>query len=269
MKRLEFGPGRVYTTDQILANSSFSRREAPILDGVIRTFRRAAKCGAEPIVIGGSAARLYIGGQLTCKVAKLEATDVDIVLPVIPDHLTGVLERKRIVESSRTEYGSQSDPKVTVVYGDYEFYVFPDKPAYKDLQGVDVFHEAVCETRLVSADFSVSRIFSVDTGDGNIVQIKLPDLGLLLATMIDPQSATVTRLRRTVYMLATRAEESRDAGVRYGEVLKRGNLPKEKDFLRVLRGLLAVTYREQLVPVMTFIEGVKESLGISAEIKRN
>ncbi|MDO8554176.1 MAG: hypothetical protein Q7S22_05190 [Candidatus Micrarchaeota archaeon] len=222
MARLTFNSGQVYTKKDIFNRTAFSKKEEPILDQALNIFRRSNICGADIMLIGGTASRFYIDAELTSRTVGMETTDVDAVIKLIPKHLDGVLRVKRLTDFRRRMYGTNEVVTDVEQLSVHSFFSFPaDDPRYLDFKGFDLFHGSVGPIIVVPTDIDKARTFTVKLDDDTIVNVKLADPGLLLATMINPNSATETRIRRTLFILRTLEGGASEIGLRCGDVLKR------------------------------------------------
>lgn len=256
--RLEFN-GQKYATRELLARTAFSRRDIPVLARAIRTFEAARGCGSDVMLIGGAATRMYTSGDLTGRVASLEATDVDVVLKNLKPEVEATLKVKQLVDKVTRTLGSFAEPTLDETISEFSCFVFRDG-THPDLKDVDLFFENVGPVVVRPEDNDIARTITMVKDDGTELAIKVADPGLLIATLVNPAAFTETRLRRAAFVLTTLSEEARNIGKRCGEVLSRTPGFDQNALEPSFKQMIEHAGRLAADAVREFIGGVRETL---------
>lgn len=259
MARLSFNGNTPVTKKEILAGTAFTQNESRVLDEVILTFQRAAQCEAKVrlVLVGGAATRFHIGPEFKGRVVShdvsplqkhlLNATDVDVVVPQIPDALVRKLIERQLVDS-HTIRETSSGIRVDLRESPFKVCSFPKESHFDGLDTVDVFHGTIGPVQIKPNDLDFAKTVLIRIDDEevkrverstNIVPVTLADQGLLIATMINTHAATQIRIKRAALMLVSCSNEEATAiGKRYAQVTKRSPLPTEQTSKGTLEKLI-------------------------------
>ncbi len=249
--------GRTHNRAEVLERTAFSKKGVPVLDQIGDVFRGFRELGIEPMLIGGTACMLQSDPRYKKNLTGAHPTDVDMVVDKIPEGVRRNIIERRIIGRQRVEY---SGSKVTETLSelDYKVYTLDDRK-FPALSKVDLFVGGVCETVIKPEDFDRSEKFTLSGNSYGSLDIVVADPGLLLATMIDPQSATQKRLKRAAYVIVSNGDDASEIGTRYAKIMKRGQVVDMRSFEHIFSQLVrfAKTLKESVV---TFAESAQKEL---------
>lgn len=249
---------RSYGPDEIRSRTAFSWRERPLVDASFKVSAHLQSHGFTAMLIGGAAARFYTDSSATGRVAHPELTDLDFVIREIPIPMVSHVKKSHILGRSRTAFPASGEPVSRFEELDYPLYRLTENgttiPGIR-LDHVDLFHERICETIVLPADFNQAQRIQLQDGSSTFV-LALADPGFLLASMVDPQSVTDRRLKRMAFMLASMRKDNEAllaiAAHRYVEVMQRNSNFSVDDITRLFRHFLHMAHNAP--PSAQFVE---------------
>ncbi|MBN2478264.1 hypothetical protein JXB01_03175 [Candidatus Micrarchaeota archaeon] len=222
MAKLMFKEGKTRRMDkgEVLKRTSFPKREMKIFERTLKMCKSASKRNIQPMIVGGVAFRFYAGSEFTCKTAGILTTDIDIVIKGLPEHLKSKADQRKMTEINERRMGSMGAvPVVNNKLSEMEVYYFPEHSGLGALEDVDIFIGNIGTVKVTKQDFDEARV--VNIGNDEDIFVRLPHPGFLIATMINPDAAKETRLRRSVYILASLPDEITEIAGKFVQVLER------------------------------------------------
>ncbi len=198
---------------EMIKRSAFAKCEENILKKCVVLVEEISKTKAPFLLIGGIPLRIYTSPKFQRRFGSgsNEITDIDIVFSKIPSEIKHCLQEEPLVEKEAVymDWGGIRREKVISNTGT----VFHLKKGCEKKLFADVcfFERCVGKIKVSDQDFKEVEVLYINANE-KTVSFPLADLGLLIATCINPDALTDQRMRRCLLALLSKMEEEKKAG---------------------------------------------------------
>jgi hypothetical protein len=256
---------------QITKATSFPKKLSPLLEKAVRLFKVMDNMEGRGrgMLIGGVPLRLYTNKEYGGRTAVNCHTDIDLAFREIPAGIKAHLKEEGLVvkvkEKLMGTMGPKASGKPVRKEERSEYTVFhlreemeSEFPVFHD---VCFFEGSVGKISVRGEDISTSKklVVSDQSISDKILELRVADLGFLLATIVNDQAITETRARRAVYAIASNAGDVAESASRYSQVMNREGIGKG-ELSRAFGILNRIATKAVSEPVAEFIAKAKESI---------
>lgn len=271
----QFKQQEARTIENVCAKKAFVRNEAPLLEKAVNLAATvpAYQNGNRHLFVGGVALRFHIDGKYKGRmgIGRLSSTDVDIVFAELPDAIKRLCDEEPVVKPE-FRIGTHEIREVSVKGVGTVFHL---KPLYEKnfplFYDVCFFDNQVGRIKLADEDYKLGATELVElTGPEAryVADLKVADLGLLMASMLTPQAVTDVRARRIGFAIASNLKEGEEIAHRYAEVVERNKM-KESELVKPLKVLYHEGMRFVRKEITEFLEALSKNLDVVSHVLRN
>lgn len=263
------------TIESLCARKAFVKSEGPLLEkavGLAATVP-AYPHGEQHLFVGGVALRFHIDEKFKGKmgIGRLNSTDVDIVFSELPDAIRRLCAEEPVVKPE-FRIGAHEIREIPAKGVGTVYHLKPmhekNFPLFYD---VCFFDNQVGRITLAAADYgkAVTELVELHGLDARYVaELKLADLGLLMATMLTPQAVTDVRARRIGFAIASNIKNAPRIAERYAEVVERNRM-KEDELIKPLRVLYHEGMKFVRNEIKVFLQVLSKNLEVANRVMKN
>ncbi|MBN2121604.1 hypothetical protein JW721_00900 [Candidatus Micrarchaeota archaeon] len=256
--KLDFTAKTAIPKRQVLKQTAFPKKDLGLIEKSVRAHKAT---GGRGMMVGGSALRFYTNPAYTGKLGR--NSDIDFAFEEIPSSLEGKLKQEPLIDEIICYFSKVTwDMAMEVKHSGHWVYHIKEELAGEmpDLDDVCMFEKEVGRISVGMKEVAMAN--TVIIRDGNEQgEVKVADLGFLLATMINKDAITVRRSMRSAYAIASNMGQMDSIAQRYAEVMEGVGISKEEvketldDFIWRVKSSVRSIAR-------AFAEKVEEKMGM-------
>lgn len=256
--KLELNAKKAIPKRQILKSTAFPTKDLGLIEKAVRTHRATGKKG---IMVGGSALRFYTNFAYTGKLGR--NSDIDLAFEEIPESAREHLKREPVIQEIVCYWNpAKWKHELKAKYSGYWVHHLREELAGQmpDLDDVCMFEKSVGRISVGMREVAMANTVVIKDGDVQ-GEVRIADLGFLLATMINKDAITVRRSMRSAYAIASNMEQMDSIAQRYVDVMEGSGVSKEEiretleDFIWRVKSSVRTIAR-------AFAAKVKEKMGM-------
>ncbi len=256
--KLELNAKTAIPKRQVLKQTAFPKKDLGLIEKSVRAHRAT---GGRGMMVGGSALRFYTNSAYTGKLGR--NSDIDFALEEIPSTLKEKLKQEPLIDEIICYFSKVTwRMELEIKHSGHWVYHVKNELAKEmpDLDDVCMFEKEVGRISVGMKEVGMANTVMIQDGDEQ-GEVKIADLGFLLATMINKDAITLTRSMRSAYAIASNMDQMDSIAQRYVEVLEGAGVGKEEiketldDFIWRVKSSVRSIAR-------AFAEKVEEKMGM-------
>ncbi len=256
-KQLKADAKRPIDVNAYLTGKAFIKSEAVLLEKALVLANSLPAHGVKDyLFVGGVPLRHYISEKYKGRMGSgICMTDVDIAMPALPLSIKDLCKEENVVKPKILLRQGMHGQVTKIIPQKGVGTVFHLKEMYEHafpiFYDVCFFESQVGRIQLSADDYAKAVVQQIEyaTKEANyLIELKFPDLGLLLATLLTPQAITETRARRATFALLSNSLDIEAITHRLVDVAKRNDM-KEAELQEVFNFFyhVATRHAESLV----------------------